>query len=116
MVSLAGVVDLQRAYQLHLSNDAVVEFLRGAPSEVPDHYREADPMQLSIANTHQWLIHGTSDDTVPPAFSRDYAARKQSMKEDVHLVEIPGSDHFNLIDPHSAAWKQVEQAVLASSA
>ena len=34
-VSLAGVVDLQRAYQLHLSNDAVVEFLRGAPSEVP---------------------------------------------------------------------------------
>ena len=48
VVSLAGVVDLQRAYQLHLSNDAVVEFLRGTPSEVPDHYREADPMQLSI--------------------------------------------------------------------
>src|SRR6201988_2426826 len=47
-VSLAGVVDLQRAYQLHLSNDAVVEVLRGTPTEVPDHYREADPMELSI--------------------------------------------------------------------
>ncbi|HXX02003.1 MAG TPA: alpha/beta hydrolase, partial [Candidatus Acidoferrales bacterium] len=35
VISLAGVVDLQRAYQLHLSNDAVVEFLRGTPSEVP---------------------------------------------------------------------------------
>lgn len=116
VISLAGVVDLQRCYQLHLSNDAVVEFLRGTPSEVPDHYREADPMQLSIANARQWLIHGASDDTVPPQFSRDYAARKRSMKEDVQLVEIPGAGHFDLIDPRSAAWKQVEQAVLASLA
>src|ERR1700739_4360789 len=38
-VSLAGVVDLQRAYQLHLSNDAVVEFLHGTHAEVPYHYR-----------------------------------------------------------------------------
>ena len=35
VISLAGVVDLQRAYQLHLSNDAVVEFLRGTPSRGP---------------------------------------------------------------------------------
>src|SRR6202049_548209 len=60
-VSLAGVVDLQRAYQLHLSNDAVVEFLRGTPTEVPDHYREADPMDLSIPQARQWLIHGDRD-------------------------------------------------------
>ena len=33
VVSLAGVVDLQRAYKLHLSNDAVVEFLHGTPTE-----------------------------------------------------------------------------------
>lgn len=116
VVSLAGVVDLQRAYQLHLSNNAVVEFLGGTPAEVPDHYREADPMQLSIATTPQWLIHGTSDETVPPSFSRDYVARKQSMKENVHLIEIPGADHFDLIDPRSAPWKQVEQTILASLA
>ena len=116
VISLAGVVDLQRAYQLHLSNDAVVEFLRGTPAEVPEHYREADPMQLSIANARQWLIHGASDDTVPPVFSRDYAARKQAAKENVHLLEISGATHLDLIDPHSGAWKQVEQTVLASLA
>ncbi len=33
-ISLAGVVDLQRAYELHLSNDAVVEFLGGAPRKL----------------------------------------------------------------------------------
>jgi len=113
VISLAGVVDLERAYQLHLSHDAVVEFLHGTPAEVPDHYREADPMHLSIASARQWLIHGASDDTVPPGFSRDYVARKQSAKETVHGLEIPGADHLDLIDPRSSAWKQVEQKVLA---
>jgi acetyl esterase/lipase len=116
VVSLAGVVDLQRAYQLHLSNDAVVEFLHGKPGEVPDHYREADPMQLSIPNARQWLIHGSADDIVPPAFSRDYVAAKQKhtgrQREDVHLLTIEGANHFDLIDPLSPAWKQVEKTVL----
>jgi acetyl esterase/lipase len=116
VISLAGVVDLKRTYELHLSHDAVVEFLRGTPAEVPEHYREADPMQLSIGKASQWLIHGASDDTVPSAFSRDYVARKQSAREHVHLVEIAGADHFDLIDPRSNAWKQVEQTVLATLA
>lgn len=116
VVSLAGVVDLQRAFDLHLSNDAVIEFLRGTPSEVPDHYREADPMQLSIPQTRQGLVHGLSDNIVPPAFSRDYVAAKQKRagekKEDAHLLEIPGASHFDLIDPRTPAWKQVEQTIL----
>lgn len=118
-VSLAGVVDLQRAYELHLSHDAVVEFLGGTPSQVPDHYREADPMQLSITRAQQWLIHDSADDTVPPAFSRDYADRKKKRsgteEEDVQLLEISGADHFDLIDPKSKAWPQVEQIVLKLS-
>jgi acetyl esterase/lipase len=116
VVSLAGVVDLQRAFQFHLSNDAVVEFLRGTPNQVPDHYREADPMQLSLPQARQRLIHGSADDVVPPAFSRDYVTAKQkrtgSEKEDVHSLEIPGADHFDLIDPRTKAWKQVETTVL----
>ena len=65
VVSLAGLVDLQRTYKLHLSDDAVVEFLRGTPAEVPDHYREADPMELAIPQIPQWLIQGAADDIVP---------------------------------------------------
>jgi len=120
VVALAGVVDLQRAYQLHLSNDAVVEFLRGKPSEVPDHYREADPMVLAIPRARQWLIHGSSDDVVPPEFSRDYVAAKRQRtakeKEDLHLVEIAEAAHFDLIDPQSPAWKQVLDTVLQLAA
>ena len=118
VVSLAGVVDLQKAYDLHLSNDAVAEFLGGTPGEVPDHYREADPVQLSIPRARQWLIHGSADDVVPPSLSRDYVAAKRKLsgghnkKEDVQLVEIPGAGHFDLIDPRTEAWKSVERTVL----
>jgi len=111
VVSLAGVVDLQRAYALHLSNDAVVEFLGGTPAEIGDHYREADPMKLKIA-ARQWLMHGAEDDTVPVAFSRDYVAAKRKMKEDARLVEIAGTGHFEVVDPRSAAWKDVQRVVM----
>jgi acetyl esterase/lipase len=111
VISLAGVVDLQRAFELHLSNDAVVEFLGGTPAEVGDHYEEADPMKLAI-RARQWLVHGSGDDIVPPAFSRDYASAKQKMKEDARLVEIAGAGHFEVVDPRSAAWKEVERVVM----
>src|SRR5581483_2456373 len=57
VVSLAGVLDLQRAWELHLSRDAVVEFLGGTPNEVGEHYREASPLELPIS-VPQRLVHG----------------------------------------------------------
>jgi len=110
VVSLAGVVDLQRAYALHLSNDAVVEFLGGTPAEVGDHYKEADPMKLAIG-ARQFLVHGAEDDVVPPAFSRDYVRAKRKIKEDAQLVEVARAGHFEVVDPRAGAWKDVERVV-----
>ncbi len=116
VISLAGVVDLLRAYELHLSNDAVVEFLRGTPMQVPEHYREADPMQLSIRHARQSIILALADTDVPPELSLDYVQSKQKRSgrdhEEVHLLKIPHADHFDLIDPGSSAWKQVQSAVI----
>ena len=113
-ISLAGVVDLQKAFSLHLSHDAVVEFLGGRPSEVPDHYREADPMALKIAHARQWVLHGAHDDTVPPAFSRDYAAHKKKLGEHVEWVEEPHAGHFEFIDPRTGAFTRVLEAVASA--
>jgi acetyl esterase/lipase len=112
VVSLAGVADLQQAWELHLSDNAVVDFLGGKPSDVPEHYREADPMQLKIDHATQWLIHGAADDVVPPPFSRNYAAQKKTRGEDVHYLEISTAGHFQLIDPRSTAWPKGENTVL----
>jgi acetyl esterase/lipase len=110
VISLAGVTDAQRAWDLHLSNNAVVEFLGGSPSQVPIHYQQANPIRLSV-KAEQWLFHGTKDDVVPIEFSRTYAAAKKSKGEIVNLVEIENADHFDVIDPRSAAWKKIEEVV-----
>jgi acetyl esterase/lipase len=113
VLSLAGTVDLQQAWEQHLSNDAVVEFLGGKPKDVPEHYREADPMQLTIEHaTTQWLIHGAADDVVSSYFSRSYAEQKKKSGEDVHYLEISTAGHFDLIDPRSTAWPKVESTVV----
>ena len=110
VISLAGVVDLKKGFALHLSNDAVAEFLGGKPDAVPEHYREADPMELSIAHSRQWLLYGSEDDTVPPDFSRNYVETKKG-GESVQLIEIARAGHFELIDPTSEAFKLVRSTV-----
>lgn len=112
VVSLAGVVDLRRAWELHLSNDAVAEFLGGDPQRVPDHYHEASPAELEI-HCKQLLIHGTEDDIVPAQMSRDYAKQKLEKHESVSFLEIPKNGHFEIVDPQSAIWPTVEKAVLS---
>jgi acetyl esterase/lipase len=112
VVSLAGVVDLQGAWQLHLSNNAVAEFLGGSPDQVPEHYREADPMQLEIKGAQQWLIHGSADEVVPSDFSRRYAEAKRKAGEKIHWVEIEKAGHFDLIDPRTQAWKRISATVV----
>jgi acetyl esterase/lipase len=115
-ISLAGVVDLKKAFALHLSHDAVVEFLGGKPDAVPEHYREADPMELTIPHARQWLLQGSEDDTVPPELSRDYVLQKKKAGEPAELLEIPHAGHFDLIDPASEAFKQVKSTVLTAVA
>jgi acetyl esterase/lipase len=115
-ISLAGVVDLKKGYSLHLSNDAVAEFLGGKPDAVPEHYREADPTEFSIPHARQWLIHGRDDDTVLPEFSSDYVHQKKKAGESAELLEIPHAGHYDLIDPASEAFKQVMSAARAATA
>lgn len=109
-VSLAGVLDLEKAYSLHLSNDAVVDFLSGTPDRVPEHYAEADPMRLRIS-IPQALFHGIPDDAVPVQLSRDYARAKKQQGEDVTYKESKTAGHFEWIDPRTPEFAQVREVL-----
>jgi acetyl esterase/lipase len=113
VLSLAGVVDLRRAWELHLSNDAAAAFLGGSPTQVPDHYREASPAERPILQATQKLIHGTADDSVPYEISQNYAAKKKKAGEHVELITLAGVGHFEIVDPGSSVWKQVENAFVS---
>jgi len=110
VIALAPVSDLRRAYDLHLSNDAVVEYLGGTPSQVPEHYAEASPIELPIS-VPQVIIHGLHDDTVPVEMSRNYVEAKRKRGENVRLLELD-CGHFDLIDPSSQVWPAVQQSIV----
>ena len=112
VVSLAGVVDLRRAWDLHLSNDAVAEFLGGDPQHVPEHYHEASPAELDI-HCKQFIVHGREDDIVPVQMSRDYAKSKLQKQEVLSFLELPKTGHFEIVDPDSKVWPEVQKAVSA---
>jgi acetyl esterase/lipase len=103
-ISLAGVLDLMMAWRLHLSMDAVVELLGGTPNEVPERYTSASPAALLPLGIPQVLVHGTEDPNVPLEVSLSYAEAAKAAHDDVTLIEMPGIDHFEVINPRSAAW------------
>ncbi len=108
VVALAPVAVLRDAYRLHLSNDAVAEFMGGTPDERPRDYDEACPSKHGLS-VPAILIHGTEDDIVPISQSREYC--KVRRNNTVRLIELPGTGHMELIDPESSAFTTVATAI-----
>jgi acetyl esterase/lipase len=103
-ISLAGVVDLEMAWKLKLSNGAVVELLGGSFTDVPERYLAASPAAMLPLGVPQVLIHGTSDDSVPIEVSQAYVKAARSVNDPITYLELEGVDHFDVIDPDSKAW------------
>jgi len=110
-ISLAGVVDLELAWQLHLSMDAVVELLGGTPDEVPERYAATSPAALLPLGVPQVLFHGTADIHVPVEVSQAYAQAALAANDPVTYIELPGVDHFDVINPHSEAWERIVEVL-----
>ncbi len=106
-VALAPVADLGRAHLLNLDGGATDALMGGGPSDYPERYAAADPMRRSTAEVPVTILHGTADRQVPIELSRGYAQAHPGSQ----LVELTGLDHFALIDPASAAWAAVVEAL-----
>jgi acetyl esterase/lipase len=110
-VSLAGVLDLRRAWELNLGQGAVAELLGGSPKDVPDRYAAASPAELLPIGLRQVLLHGTYDNLVPIEISKAYQALAAAKGDDVQLISLPGADHFRCTIPRMAEGKKVLEAV-----
>jgi acetyl esterase/lipase len=112
VVSLAGIADLRRAWELGLSRGVVAELLGGTPLENPERYRQASPIELVPLGVPERLLHGTRDDVAPIEISRRFQAAAAAAGDDARLIEVRDAGHFDLIDPRTRAWAQVQAAVL----
>ena len=96
VVSQAGVLDLQRAAELRLSNGVVDRFLKGQPSDV------ASPIERLPLGVPALLTHGGRDDIVPVEISQRFAEASGAS-----LIVEPEEDHFGHLDPTNPLWKAV---------
>jgi acetyl esterase/lipase len=96
VLALAPVADLLMAERLDLDEGAVPDFLGTPAAQRPD----LDPTQRPAPAVPVTVLHGDADPYVPLDLSRSYATRHPA----VRLLELPGTDHFALVDPESQAW------------
>jgi acetyl esterase/lipase len=111
VVSLAGITDL-RSYgaQPGSCNSAVPQLMGGPPDEHDARYSAANPIELVPLRTPVRLIHGALDPIVPPAQSRDFAARNREAGGSATVTLVDGAGHFDPIAPHAPAWREVVRA------
>jgi acetyl esterase/lipase len=107
VVALAAVSDLRLAWDWQLSDGAVGELLGGSPQQAEDIYALASPIGLLPCGVPQVLLHGDADEDVPCELSQRYHAAARAAGDDCTLLALPGTGHFELIDPRSAAWPHV---------
>jgi acetyl esterase/lipase len=103
VVSQAGVLDLESAYDDDLGAGAVLNLLghRPGPDDAP-----LDPLRQVPLDVPVHCVHGTRDDTVPLSQSQNYVAAARASGATAELTTIEGGDHFVVIDPSSDAWRQ----------
>jgi acetyl esterase/lipase len=102
VIAVAPVADLRLAYELNLSNGAVVEFLGGTPEAMPSRYDEARASSHAVS-ARRFIVHGTKDEDVPIGITRAFMRARQNDPERPSLLEIPDAGHMDPIDPESPA-------------
>jgi acetyl esterase/lipase len=106
VVALGAAVNLAEADRLGSGRGAVADFLGGGPEEVPERFAAADPSALGKPGFRTVMVHGDLDDTLPVEMARAYHASFGG-----GLIVPEGAGHFDVIDPASAAWPSVLEAL-----
>ena len=112
VVSQAGVLDLVDAAEEGIGRRAVEAFLGGMPADVPDRYALASPAARVPLGVPVVAVHGDADPNVPLRQSERFVAAARAAGDPAELVRLPGTDHFAVIDPGTAAWRACRDAAL----
>jgi acetyl esterase/lipase len=102
VVALAPVSDVRDAVARRGPDSAPARFM------APEHFANGSPLELLPLGVRQILIHGTGDDSVPYEMSERYA---EAADGEAELLTLPGTGHFELIDPLAREFAQTLAAV-----
>jgi acetyl esterase/lipase len=109
IVSIAGVVDMRLLAGIGDDHGMIARLLGGAPSEVPERWRDASPREHLPWPTRTVLACGTAD--VHWAPNQATAEAALAAGGDVELLPLPDAGHFEPVDPTAPAWAVVRAKI-----
>lgn len=109
VLALAPVSDLADAYRRELSSNATNELLGASPTDDPELYRLASPIEQLPLGIPQLVVHGKADDAVPHEMSVNYVSAAMTAGDAVHLLDPVDVDHFHIIDPTHEVWEPISR-------
>ena len=112
VVSLAGIPDLAEALKQNICPDAPDRLMGGSPQEVPERYAQGSPAELLPLGVRQILIQGEQDDTVPLSYVKLYEDAIKKKGEEVRLISLADTGHFEIVVATTKQWQRVRAAVL----
>lgn len=108
---MAGVFDLSMAATA--GHDGFVRaLLDGLPQDHPDRYLMASPVNHLPIGLPVTALHGTADQTVDPAQSRNYITAANSAGDNAELRMLDGVGHGDFGNVDSEAWAVAKQVIL----
>ncbi len=119
VVSLAGIDDLADYHDsgpTACGGPPTIDALTGPETTAhPNVYADTSPAALLPIGARQLIVSGRLDHIVPTPFADRYTVRARAAGDAVQEIEIQDAAHFELIDPTSDAWKQIEPLMEAMS-
>ncbi len=109
VVSLAGISDLKK-YRPNC-DESVTKLLGGSPAEFADRYQQTSPIELLPLKVPTILMHGKQDRIVPIELGREFQQSAKRKGDDVTLLTLDTTGHFDWISPVAPVWEIVTTSV-----
>lgn len=114
VVSLAGILDLKgyREDGAACGGAETVDGITGAAArQGQDVFADTSPLSLLPIGVRQTIVVGEQDHIVPDHWRLSYVTAAQAAGDKPGSLGIASAGHFELIDPQSAAWTEVLEAI-----
>jgi acetyl esterase/lipase len=115
VVGLGAITDLRAGAAGGTCGDAIPRLLGGPIQDRAVRLGEASPIERLPLGVPVRLVCGARDEVVPLAQARAYEQAARAAGDAVFVEVVAGAGHFELVDPGSAAWPAVRDAVRALS-
>ena len=114
VINLAGTIEMTENIanmESRCRDTVVTTLLGGAPSAVPERYREVSATAMLPLRVPQVLIWGEHEDFVPLTLAERHVKQATEAGDKARLIVVPGAGHFESASPASTAWPTVLGAI-----